>query len=303
MKRIIFNIIYVTAAILLATSCDDRNDTGYEPGKATAEGCIGVYFDSNNPSEFLLQPGEASEIKIDISRLEGDDAAAEVPLVVTADEGITFPSSVKFEEGEYNTTFKVSLGNLTESKAYHFAVTVPEEFADHYTIKSGATTYSGTIMIATWNTVVDNVIMNWSTLGVTNEFTSTLDRLGETNRYRFTNFLSSGIDYIFTIGEESKAYKGYSSITTFSNYEPYEGSEAKGAYLFDSATQTYPTWTVADGTIEVQDICILEDYGTTTGYSCISFDKRTGYVFLYFTEYTDGQYEYYNPVSFSWSKE
>ncbi|MGN1256670.1 MAG: hypothetical protein ACI4UA_05845 [Bacteroidaceae bacterium] len=303
MKRIIFNIMYVTAAILLVTSCDDRNDTGYEPGKATAEGCIGVYFDGSNPSEFLLQPGEASEIEIDISRLEGDNAVAEVPLVVTADDGITFPSTVRFEEGECNTTVKVSLGNLEESKVYHFTVTVPEEYADHYTIKSGSTTYSGTIMIATWNTIVDNVKMTWSTLGVTNEFTTTLDRLGDTDRYRFTNFLTSGIDYIFTIGNESKAYVGYSCITTFSNYEPYEGSEAKGAYLFDSATQTYPTWTVADGTIEVQDICILEDYGTTTGYSCISLDKCTGFVYLYFTEYTDGQYEYYNPVSFSWSRE
>ena len=50
----------------------------------------------------------------------------------------------------------------------------------------------------------------------------------------------------------------------------------------------------------MQDICVLEDYGTTTGYSCISFDKCSGYVHIYFTEYTDGQYEYYNPVSFTW---
>ena len=155
-------------------------------------------------------------------------------------------------------------------------------------------------MVAAWNTIADNVRMTWSTLGVENNFTTAIDQLGKTNRYRFRNFLSSGVDYIFTVGSSSVAYPGYSSITTYSNYETYEGSEAKGAYLFDDATQTYPTWTVADGTIEVQDICILEDYGTTTGYSCISFDKCSGYVHIYFTEYTDGQYEYYNPVSFTW---
>ena len=102
------------------------------------------------------------------------------------------------------------------------------------------------------------------------------------------------------MGSASTAYVGYNSITTYANYEPYEGSEAKAAYLFDDATQSYPVWQVADGTIEVADICILEDYGTTLGYSCISFDKKGGYVYLYFTDYTDGQYDDYNAVSFSW---
>ncbi|MGN0232875.1 MAG: hypothetical protein ACI4B5_00445 [Bacteroidaceae bacterium] len=303
MKRIIYNIMYATAAILLAMSCDDRNETDYEPGKPTAEGSIGVYFDGSNPSEFLLRPGEASEIEIGVSRIEGGNAATEVPLIVTADDGISFPSFVEFAAGEYNTTIKVTLGDLAESKVYHFTVTVPEEYADHYTIKSGSTTYSGTILIAAWNTIADNVKMKWSTLGITNEFTTTLECLGETGRYRFSNFLTSGIDYIFTIGDESKAFIGYNCITTYSNYEPYEGSEAKAVYFFDSATQSYPTWTVADGTIEVLDICILEDYGKNTGYSCISLDKQRGYIYLYWTEYTDGQYEYYNAVSFSWPKE
>ena len=122
------------------------------------------------------------------------------------------------------------------------------------------------------------------------------EQLGDTNRFRFPNFLNSGVDYIFTIGSNSTAYPGYYSITTYANYEPYEGTEAKGAYLFDDATQSYPTWTVADGTIEVADICILENYGTTNGYSCISLEKKGGYVYLYWTDYTDGSTEYYNAV-------
>ena len=142
--------------------------------------------------------------------------------------------------------------------------------------------------------------MKWTTKGVTSEFTTSFQQLGNTNRFRFPNFLNSGVDYIFTVGSNSTAFPGYYSITTYANYEPYEGTEAKGAYLFDDATQSYPTWTVADGTIEVADICILEDYGTTTGYSCISITRRSGYVYLYFSDYTDGSYEYYNAVSFSW---
>lgn len=287
-------------AMILATACDDKNDINYEPGSPTANGSMAVYFDDSNPSEFIFQPGEASDIEIGVSRLNGIDTATEVPLVVTADEGLTVPATAKFEAGESNTTIKVAFANLEESKKYNLKVAVPEEYADHYTTKPGASTYAGYIMVAAWNTISDKVKMSWTTLGATSTFTTTLQRLGETNRYRFLNFLTSGVDYIFTVDGNSTAYKGYNCITTYANYEPYEGSEAKGAYLFDDATQSYPTWTVADGSIEVADICILENYGTTIGYSCISFTMRSGYVYLYFTDYTDGQYDNYNKVSFSW---
>ena len=287
-------------AMIFATACDDKNDINYEPGAPTSENSIGVYFDSSNPSEFIFQPGEASDIEIGVSRLNGIDTATEVPLVVTADEGLTVPATAKFEAGESNTTVKVAFANLEESKKYNLKVAVPEEYADHYTTKPGASTYAGYIMVAAWNTISDKVKMSWTTLGVASTFTTTLQRLGETNRYRFLNFLTSGIDYIFTVGSNSTFFAGYNCITTYANYEPYEGSEAKGAYLFDDATQSYPTWTVADGTIEVADICILENYGSTIGYSCISFYNQNGYVYLYFTDYTDGQYDYYNAVSFSW---
>ena len=141
---------------------------------------------------------------------------------------------------------------------------MPEEYADHYTTKPGATAYSGFIMVAAWESISDNVKMKWTTQGVENEFTTSLQQLGNTNRFRFPNFLNSGVDYIFTVGSNSTAFPGYYSITTYANYEPYEGTEAKAAYFFDDATQSYPTWTVADGTVEVADIRILEDYGTTT---------------------------------------
>ena len=287
-------------AMILATACDDKNDINYEPGSPTANGSMAVYFDDSNPSEFIFQPGEASDIEIGVSRLNGIDTATEVPLVVTADDGLTVPATAKFEAGESNTTIKVAFANLEESKKYNLKVAVPEEYADHYTTKPGASTYAGYIMVAAWESISDNVKMIWDTQGVENEFTTSLQQLGNTNRFRFPNFLNSGVDYIFTVGSNSTAFPGYYSITTYANYEPYEGTEAKAAYFFDDATQSYPTWTVADGTVEVADICILEDYGTTTGYSCISIYKRSGYVYLYWTDYTDGSTEYYNAVEFWW---
>ena len=287
-------------AMILATACDDKNDINYEPGSPTANGSMAVYFDDSNPSEFIFQPGEASDIEIGVSRLNGIDTATEVPLVVTADEGLTVPATAKFEAGESNTTIKVAFANLEESKKYNLKVAVPEEYADHYTTKPGASTYAGYIMVAAWESISDNVTMKWDTQGVENEFTTSLQQLGNTNRFRFPNFLNSGVDYIFTIGSNSTEFAGYYSITTYANYEPYEGTEAKAAYFFDDATQSYPTWTVADGTVEVADICILEDYGTTTGYSCISIYKRSGYVYLYMIDYTDGSTEYYNAVEFWW---
>ena len=289
------------AMVALASSCDDKNDSNYEPGAPTASGSLGVYFNSSNASEHIFQPGEANEVEFTISRLKTDNAA-EVPLVVKADAGLNIPSTASFAAGQATTSIKITFSGLEPSKKYNYTIAVGEEYADHYTIVEGTTSFTGYIMEAAWNTISDNVSMSWTTLGVANSFTSTLQQLGETNRYRFVNFLNSGIDYIFVVGSASTAYVGYDCIITYANYEPYEGAEAKAAYLFDDATQSYPTWTVADGTIEVADICVMEDYGSTIGYSCISFDKRGGYVYLYFTDYTDGSYDYYNAVSFSWNE-
>lgn len=289
------------ATIAFAASCDNKNDSDYEPGAPTAEGCIGVYINSSNANERIFQPGEATEIELTVSRLKAE-IAADVPLTVKADEGLNVASTASFAAGQTSTTIKITFSNLEPSKKYNYTISVGEEYADHYTEVEGTTTFKGYIMEAAWKNISSNVTMTWTTLGVENKFTSTLEQLGETNRYRFVNFLNSGIDYIFVVGSASTAYVGYDCITTYANYEPYEGSEAKAAYLFDDATQSYPTWKVADGTIEVADICILEDYGTSLGYSCISFDKKGGYVYIYFTDYTDGQYDYYNAVSFSWKE-
>ena len=295
----IYNILTVMAIVAFTASCDDSNDDNYEPAPFTSDGSIGVYFDSSNPTEHIFEPGKASEIELSVSRLKAEEDA-EVPLLVTADKVMAFPQTVTFKAGQATAIVKVSLSNLEESRKYKFSVTVPEEYANHYAITDGSTSLTGYVMEAAWVTISDKVIMKWSTLGVENTFTTSIEQLGTVNRYRFRNFLDSGIDYVFTVGSASTAYAGYYCVNTYANYEPYEGTEAKGAYLFDDATQSYPTWTVADGNIEVADICVLEDYGTTLGYSCISFDKCSGYVYLYFTDYTDGQYEYYNPVSFSW---
>ena len=297
--KALYNILMMMAIVAFASSCDDKNDSNYEPGAPTAEGCLGVYFNSSNANERIFQPGEATEIELTVSRLKAE-SAADVPLTVSADEGLNVASTASFAAGQASTTIKITFSNLEPSRKYNYSISVGEEYADHYTVVEGTTTFKGYIMEAAWKTISNNVMMKWTTLGMLNFFTGTLEQLGETNRYRFVNFLNSGVDYIFVVGSASTAYVGYNSITTYANYEPYEGPEAKAAYLFDDATQSYPVWQVADGTIEVADICILEDYGATLGYSCISFDKKGGYVYLYFTDYTDGQYDDYNAVSFSW---
>ena len=114
-------------AMILATACDDKNDINYEPGKPTANGSMAVFFDDSNPTEFIFQPGEATEVEIGVSRLNGTETAAEVPLVVTADEGLSIPATASFAAGESTATVKVTFGNLEESKKYNLKLTVPEE--------------------------------------------------------------------------------------------------------------------------------------------------------------------------------
>ena len=83
------------AMVAFAASCDDKNDSNYEPGAPTAEGCLGVYFNSSNANERIFQPGEATEIELTVSRLKAE-SAADVPLTVSADEGLNVASTASF---------------------------------------------------------------------------------------------------------------------------------------------------------------------------------------------------------------
>lgn len=302
MKYKMFRMCLPLLAGSVLFGCDDQNDIPYTPGQPAPEGCMTVYFDNTNSSELIIEPGEDVSFDITLSREEVAEAA-EVPLLCTAkSEGLTVPAKAVFAQGERQTTVSVTFGELEVSKPYSFTLKVDEAYVDHYAMVGGSSLFEGTVMAASWAVYADNVTMEWTTLGVQNTWTTRLERLGNTSRYRFPDFLGSGLPLVFTVSGRSSYYASgnYERIFAFANCEPYVDDAVEGFCFYDDEAGDYPQWTVADGAVGVAELCIMHEYIGDCDYSFVSFDKRDGMLGTYYTTYADGQYDYYNYITFSW---
>lgn len=296
-KSLLFcQLALVLVAALSLTACDDKNDGDYVPGEPTPSGSMQVYFDASNAADFITAPGENAPVEITVSR-ENADEAAEVPIICkSVAEGLTIPTSVKFEAGKKTTTLTIDVGSLEENKKYQFSLAIGDEYADHYTKLNGSSTYSGYVMEASWNTYVKDATMTWTVGGTKQTWTRDIERLGSTNRYRIKDFVGSGLDMVFT--EEGPAsgadMDGYNKIVPYTNSYAYNDGTVDGYYLYDSNKGEYPSWTLGDKTISY--LCIMTSYIGSGDYSYISFEK--GYVCFgtYYTDYSDGTSDSYNYI-------
>lgn len=293
MKKFIYQITMMMAVAFCLAACDDKNDSNYEAGTPTPAGSMQVYFDASNASDFITAPGESSPIEITVSRKDTVNAA-EVPIVcLHAASGLTIPSTVKFEPKQKTATLTIGLGTLEENKKYDFSLAIGEEYADHYAILKGSSTYSGYVMEASWDTYVQNVTMTWTVGGSTQTWNQTIERLGTTNRYRIRNFVDSGLDMIFTVGGDAVGMSGYQKIEPYTNYEDWVDGDVNCFVLYDTANDREPEWTVGDKT--VNSLYIMRSYGSDT-YSYISFEKGYGMFGTYYTSYSDGTSDSYNYI-------
>ncbi len=298
MKKFIYHIAMMLSVALAFTACDDKSDSDYVPGEPTPANSMQVYFDASNAADFIVSP-ENTSVELTVSRGNVTEAA-EVPIICKqkADE-LTIPSTVKFEAGQKTATLTIELGQLEENKQYNFSLAVDEDYADHYAKLDGATTYSGYVVETTWKTYVSNVSMTWTVGGEVQTWNTEIERLGTLNRYRIKNFVDSGLDMIFSIGGDADGMAGYNKMVPYTNYESYNDGSVDGFYLYDSAKDDYPSWTVGSKTISY--LCIMNSYIGSGDYSYISFAKGYGCFGTYFVDYADGTSDSYNYIEFEFN--
>ena len=296
MKKIIYHLSMMLAVALCLTACDDKNDSDYVAGKPTPANSMQVYFDASNAADFINAPGETSSVDIVVSR-EKTEEAAEVPIICKqAAPELTVPQSVKFEAGQKTAILSIGLGQLEENKKYEFCLALDDEYADHYSQLDGSSTYSGYVMEASWSTYVQDIKMTWTVGGTQQTWDRSIERLGNTNRYRIKDIVGSGLDMIFTVGGDASGASGYSKMVPYTNYYSYNEGSVDGFYLYDSAKKEYPSWTVGSKTISY--LCIMNSYIGSGDYSYISFEKGYGMFGTYFVDYTDGTSDSYNYIEF-----
>lgn len=294
MKKVFSQIYMLMAAAICLTACDDKNDSDYTPGTPTADDCMQVYFDNSNASDFITEPGVGSSIDVYVSRVDTTEAA-EVPIVCkSAASELSVPSSVKFDAGQKTATLTIGYGDLKESQKYEFNLAIDEAYADHYSKLDGSTTFSGYVLEAAWATYITGAELDFTVGSTALTWTVDIERLGETERYCIKNFLESGVDLKFSVGTDADGMSGYYKVLPYTNYYDYIDETVNAFYLYDTATGSYPTWTIGGKTIV--ELCIMRSYTGYGDYSYISFEEGFAQFGTYWTTYDDETYDYYNYI-------
>lgn len=280
--------------MLCLSACDDKNDSDFTPGAPTPEGCMQVFFDKSNPSEFILQPGETTPIEVQVSRVDTLEAA-EVPIVCkSADSVFEIPQTAKFAKGDSVATISISYGDLEFSHTYAFSLAIPDNYADHYTLLNGATVYQATVMQTEWKVAYENVNIYYMYNREYLPSTADIEVLKGTDRYRIQNFLGSGLDFVFTASERATTGGSYLKIEPYTNYSNDITDDYSAYYLYDTANDEWPSWEIADG-ITINYLSFFRTYGSDD-FSYISFEDGYGQLCVSYAEYGDGSNEYYNYV-------
>ena len=289
-------------AVTLMASCD--NDPDYQPGTPTASGCMGVYFDSSNQTEYILTPEDQS-ITITLSRAVSDSAAS-VPLVVNSltSDCMQVPATAEFDEGESTTSIEVTFPDIEQKVTQRLCINIDEQYADHYAKQDGATVYDATVLVAQWVLVTDSATFNFQPKY--DPIVSKLYQLEGQRIFYIENFLNSGYDLRYRVGSDLLDSQGdYEFIPMDLGYPITDDSDGSIiVHLWDydyvnesGSTGNYVSWTPQEGLPGISH-CYIYNYYPSQWYSYVEpyTSNVTGlkrvytllYFWMYYTDDTSG---------------
>lgn len=286
----LFKSYIVAAGVLMLASCSDDK---WEPGPQTGD-TMGVYFGVQSDYNLIIEPDDNHLIELTLERLDSEKEAV-VPLeTVSCPEGAVIPGSATFAAGSKTTTVIADLTNVPAKTSGLLEIKVDPAYATLY----GAGTSNlrmNVTMTGAWIPVGKDVKVyydNGSEYDIYDEQHPELLMLEGTDRFKLTNFMYSGLDLLFRVGDKAEHEStGYAEIVPYKNFIDYEEVFGSADYamwlLYDSANDTLPMWTPKGSNKEIED-CVFyggSDYcyiGMNYGYG-----EMCGYV-----DYTDGSWEY-----------
>lgn len=258
MKKNIKYLPIVLAIAAMAVACE--TEVPYEPGKSTAEDCMDVRFSPENDNEFLFTRQEIEDYSIDLKLIRENAAeAVDIPVeVIVAGDCISTEPVAHFDAGATETTVKVSFDGIPLYEQQDCYIKIPDEYVDLYKADpDGTGYYRASIIVSEWRKIVKDA----EVFGDKNKNNYICDIywLVGANRFKFTDFMESGIDITFRIdggvfdADDTKTWAGY--LTPLDNYDvrdaSYTNSNAPEPhlywYLFDDATGKRPTYYLASG--------------------------------------------------------
>lgn len=252
------------------SACDgDSKSEPWQPGPEVDPASPQVYFTADNEYAFDFTEEDVKSIPVSLGRLN-TQGACRVPLTLTAgDAHITLADTAVFADGQDQCTIHIDCEGIPLRQRFDIAVAIPADYATPYA--QGSDTYTATVAVVAWETIDDNVEYFFEQDGsyVYGEPHGALMYLDGSDKLKFTNYLGSGLDLIFTLDASSTgcSVDALDIVPLYNNYNE-EGSEWNCWYLCDEATATYPSWTTDDGAT-----LFTLWYVYRAGYSYFSIDE------------------------------
>lgn len=269
---------YILPVLALA-ACSDSDK--WTPGPQDAPGSALAYFPEQTTYDFVFISGEDCKGTVTIKR-NATESEADVPLTFDTDLAAwSGPQTAHFPAGVGETTLTYDFDGNPYKQSFKFNITIPDDSGSLYA--AGVSKLNLTVYIGDWELMCETVTYDY--LGKFENTTAPLYHLEGTNKYRFDNFLNSGLDCIFNLNGEADGQKLFFPVNNFTDFET--GADAYGTfydwYIYDEAGDFYP-YIYPNG----------EDFGNGYEYflmygsdSYVQFSKRNGRLMGY-VYYLDG---------------
>ena len=200
------NTFFYMAVICLGLGLSSCSDDEYQRGEEPVPYNMTAYFSANNKAEYIFTPedvAESSTLQLEVKRLQSDDAASIPVIVVDKDDIFKIPATVEFEAGESTATLNVEYAGIEEKKLCKFSIRLDENFIDPYKKVEGSDVYAASVFVSNWRQISKNVQF-WFT-NINDKYNSKIFHNANfyqsegQNRFRFEDYLGSGIDMQFSI--------------------------------------------------------------------------------------------------------
>lgn len=251
------NAFFYMAVIGLGLGLSSCSDDEYQRGEEPVPYNMTAYFSANNKAEYVFTPedvAKSSTLQLEVKRLQSDDAASIPVIVVDKDDIFKIPATVEFKAGESTATLNVEYAGIEEKKLCKFSIRLDENFTDPYKKVEGSDVYAASVYVSSWRQITKNVQF-WFT-NINDNYNNKIFhnanfyQLEGQNRFRFEDYLGSGIDMQFTI-VPTKANITFSATdpnTWVGRLEPVSnymdgGTVAIGSYWWFMQDDTsFATW-------------------------------------------------------------
>lgn len=289
--------LMLAALSFLTVSCGEDDD--YQPGAPVSPDCMKVFFYGDNEHNYILDPeslGDDYSVELRVGR-KNTSQSADVPVVVElADECFSIPSTVHFDAGAEEALLKVSFPGIPMRTQKQFHIRIAEEYTDPYdaTIE-GIGRFNGRILVSEWVKVIkDGLFYNGNMMYAYTD----IWWLAGANRFRFSNFLDSGLELMFEI--KSAAFSPSNTSTWKGTITPLNNFKRRNAsswYFYNDEADERARWTTSYG-FEMKNIYFYDDsnpdidldltgnYDGSQGYGgwCYCWGSCNDYIEFYWSD-------------------